>query len=255
MKTVTPPSFRQRMLRGARAVAVGARLARPSRSGGSATILLYHSLADGPLRRFVDPARRMTPEDFDRHCAWLARHRKVISLGALVECLRSGGRPEPGSVVITFDGGYLDTANTAAPILARHGLRATLFVSTDAIDASLPFWGDRLYTAFRMRRRKKVEMRGRSFDLTRPQQELVVYRRLCALLTACDAQERAGTPRRDRVPARRRGARAPHHPGLVRGPRPRRAQARLGGGQSRARRGSTSRHTRTRSCATTSPGR
>ena len=94
MKTVPPPSIKQRMLRGARAVAAGTRLARPSRHASSATILLYHSLADGPVRRFVDPARRITPDAFDRHCAWLARNRRVISLGALVQCLRGGGRPE-----------------------------------------------------------------------------------------------------------------------------------------------------------------
>jgi peptidoglycan/xylan/chitin deacetylase (PgdA/CDA1 family) len=190
VKTIPPPSFKQRMSRGFRAAAVHGRLCKPERAGNAASILAYHSVVDGPLRRFVDPARRLAPESFDRHCAWLARNRKVLSLTALVQCLRSGGRPEPGTVVITFDGGYRDNLHTAAPILARYRLPATLFLPTDSIEAGSPHWGDRLYTAFRMRRRKELELRGRCFDLSKRGEELAAYQSLTSMLMVCDGRVR-----------------------------------------------------------------
>jgi peptidoglycan/xylan/chitin deacetylase (PgdA/CDA1 family) len=190
MKTLPPPSFKQRMSRGVRAIAVRTRLCKPQHAGNTASILTYHSLVDGPRHRFVDPARRTAPEVFDRHCAWLARHRKVVSLSALVQCLRAGGQPEPGSVVITFDGGYLDNLQTAAPILGRYGLPATLFVATDSIESAAPYWGDRLYAAFCRRRRNKLELRGKAFDLTNRKQELLAYRVLASMLTVSHADVR-----------------------------------------------------------------
>jgi peptidoglycan/xylan/chitin deacetylase (PgdA/CDA1 family) len=190
VKTIPPPSFKQRMLRGFQAAAVHSRLCKPERAGHAAAILVYHSVVDGPLRRFVDPARRLAPESFDRHCAWLARNRTVVSLSALVQCLRGGGRPEPGTVVITFDGGYLDNLHIAAPILARHRLPATLFVPTDSIEDGSPYWGDRLYTAFRMSRRKKLELRGKCFDLKKRREELAAYQSLTSMLMACDGAAR-----------------------------------------------------------------
>ncbi len=175
---------------GVRAAAVRGRLCKPGRLGGTASILVYHSVVDGPLRRFVDPARRLAPEEFDRHCAWLARHRKVVSLSSLVQCLRGGGRPEPGSVVITFDGGYLDNLHIAAPILARYDHPATVFLPTDTVEDGSPQWGDRLYTAFRMRRRKKLGLRGVNFDLRKRREELAAFQMLSSMLTVCDRETR-----------------------------------------------------------------
>jgi peptidoglycan/xylan/chitin deacetylase (PgdA/CDA1 family) len=51
-------------------------------------------------------------------------------------------------VSITFDDGYLDNAEVAAPCLDRHGLRATYFVSTGFVDGA-PMWFDEASVAFR----------------------------------------------------------------------------------------------------------
>lgn len=167
---------------GVQAAAVHTRMCSPARAGNGATILRYRSIADGPLRRFIDPAWRLSPSTFERHCAWLATHRTVVSLSNLVETLRSGGRPEPGTVVITFDAGYRDSLDIAAPILARFELPATLFLASDYVEEVAPHWGDRLYTTFRMRRHQEFELHGRCFDLNRQGEALAAYRALSAEL-------------------------------------------------------------------------
>ena len=189
--TIRTPSLRRRIRDGLQAAISHARLCSPERAGGGATILMYHSIAAGPVRHFVDPAWHLEPSVFERQCAWLARHRTVVALTDLADTLRRGAEPAPGTVVITFDDGYLDNLQIAAPILARHELPATLFLPTDYIDRAAPQWVDRLYTAFRMRRRQHLEALGRSYDLAHREEELEAYHSLSdALIGEADVEAR-----------------------------------------------------------------
>ena len=179
MKTLPPPSIKQRMLQGIQAAAVHARLCRPERAGGRATVLRYQSVADGPIERYVDPARHLSPGEFERHCSLLAAKRNVVSLSSLVERVKRQVPPTPGSVAISFDFGYLDNLTIAAPILARYDLPATFFLATDYVEDGREHWGDRLYNIFRMRRHQVLEFEGQSFALTRSAQARAAYLLLC----------------------------------------------------------------------------
>jgi glycosyltransferase involved in cell wall biosynthesis/peptidoglycan/xylan/chitin deacetylase (PgdA/CDA1 family) len=110
----------------------GRDLWRRTRSG--TLILGYHAFGAPGERasRYVLPGRR-----FDRQLAWLRRRGyNVITLGEYVE-YRAGHRlPPPKTLVITIDDGYLDTATVARPILERHGLSATLFLTSTDADAA-----------------------------------------------------------------------------------------------------------------------
>jgi peptidoglycan/xylan/chitin deacetylase (PgdA/CDA1 family) len=86
-------------------------------------ILTYHA---------VNPSWRsplsVTPDRFERHCAWLARRRRVVPAGEAARRIESSGRLPSKIVSITFDDGYADLFDHALPALARHGLPATVFV-------------------------------------------------------------------------------------------------------------------------------
>lgn len=103
---------------------------------GRVPILMYHRIAedgaDGgpePLRRF-----RVTPAMFDAQLGLLRRAGfHTIGLDEWYWHLMMR-RPLPGRpILITFDDGYRDIAEHAAPILRRHGMVATVFVVTDAV--------------------------------------------------------------------------------------------------------------------------
>lgn len=95
-----------------------------------AIILMYHSIAADDIAEFVDPPNRLSPAMFERQMAFLSEHRRVVPLSQVVEEIVSGASPSAGTVCITFDDGYLDNLNTAAPILEKHKLFATLFLAT-----------------------------------------------------------------------------------------------------------------------------
>lgn len=109
---------------------------------GRAVILRYHSVsseADG-THLCLDPGLAVLPEDFDRQCAWLRRHYRVVSLDEMVDALQAGRALPPKAVALTFDDGYLDNYTRAFPILQRHGLNATFYVSTGCIDNRTILW-------------------------------------------------------------------------------------------------------------------
>jgi len=68
----------------------------------------------------------------------VARLFNVLSLGEAIERLRSRSLP-PRAVAITFDDGYVNNLEVAAPILAARGLTATFFITTGFIEGGQMF--------------------------------------------------------------------------------------------------------------------
>ena len=105
-----------------------------------AVVLVYHRVGE----RHLDPWRLMVdPEIFGGQMQALARDWSPLSLAELVEGLARRRLPER-AVAVTFDDGYADNLEIAAPILAEHGIPATLFIATGLVDADGPPWWDQL---------------------------------------------------------------------------------------------------------------
>ena len=101
-------------------------------------VLLYHRIA-GPRRdpQLLDVSGR----NFDEHLAILARTTTPLPLDEF-ELLRRAGRLPARAVAVTFDDGYADNLHAAAPALVRHGIPATVFITTGMIGSEREFWWD-----------------------------------------------------------------------------------------------------------------
>src|SRR6185295_18108957 len=130
-----------------------------------------------PESAWVDPRYHVPPAEFDAQMAFLSRHRKVVSMTQLASALEAGRDLPAGTVVVTFDDGYRDNLTVAAPILARYGLPATLYLATSYVSRSENQWIDRLFGLFRSRTREELafEAEGGRFDLRDPLQERTAY--------------------------------------------------------------------------------
>lgn len=109
-------------------------------------ILMYHRI------NVVTPStppitRRLTvhPAVFARQMRWLRRHGyRTITQRQLFEGLLCGRPLGRRPILVTFDDGYRDALRYAAPVLARHGMRATAYVITGRISN-----GDRSFLTWR----------------------------------------------------------------------------------------------------------
>lgn len=105
-----------------------------------AVILMYHRIgpADG------DPWHLgVSPERFDEHLAVLTSVMRPLSMAQLVEGLHERRLPRRAAVV-TLDDGYANNLHTAKPLLERHGVPATVFVTSGYVGSPREFWWDEL---------------------------------------------------------------------------------------------------------------
>jgi peptidoglycan/xylan/chitin deacetylase (PgdA/CDA1 family) len=86
-----------------------------------ALIITYHSVEPGPAPLCIEPER------FRAHLSCLAElGATVLTVAELAEQLRRDDLPER-AVALTFDDGYASVARIAAPLMAEHGFRGTVF--------------------------------------------------------------------------------------------------------------------------------
>jgi peptidoglycan/xylan/chitin deacetylase (PgdA/CDA1 family) len=101
------------------------------------SILIYHRVLPNQdkLRPSIIDATR-----FNNHIRHLSNNYNVIPLIDAIERLQNNTLPKK-SLCITFDDGYLDNVEVALPILKKHKLTATFFVSTGFLDGK-SMWND-----------------------------------------------------------------------------------------------------------------
>jgi peptidoglycan/xylan/chitin deacetylase (PgdA/CDA1 family) len=99
-------------------------------------VVAFHRVSDDAENSSIN----CTPNEFRRYCEFLRRHFSVVPLSEVVNRLQAK-RSLSGIAAITFDDGYDDNANAAAPILDRLDLPATFFVATNFIGSrTQAFW-------------------------------------------------------------------------------------------------------------------
>jgi peptidoglycan/xylan/chitin deacetylase (PgdA/CDA1 family) len=99
-----------------------------------------------------------TGEDFAALLGWVAHQFRVLSLTEAIYRLRARSLPSR-ALVITFDDGYADNVEVAAPILRRYGLPAIFFVATGFLDGGRPFI-DTLIDAAGEARQHELDLTG-----------------------------------------------------------------------------------------------
>lgn len=113
------------------------------RRGASLTVLAYHRimpLSSPDSYPFDLDLISATPAQFDWQMQYVRQHLNPVSLARVIEHLRTGEPLPDRAVAITFDDGFSDTYRYAFPILQRHCVPATVFVTTGYVDSGEPFW-------------------------------------------------------------------------------------------------------------------
>jgi peptidoglycan/xylan/chitin deacetylase (PgdA/CDA1 family) len=88
-------------------------------------ILAYHSISEGR------PPLRVPPPLFEWQVSWLESNAHVMPLEEVVVALANRSALPDRAVALTFDDGFLDFYSSAAPLLRKARMPATVFLPTD----------------------------------------------------------------------------------------------------------------------------
>lgn len=104
------------------------------------SILMYHRIADDEFNPW---GTIISPRAFEDQLAWIARRRTPLPLSEFAELQRAGSLPRD-AIALTFDDGYADNAEVAAPLLQKFGVPATIFLPVEWVERGEPYWWDEL---------------------------------------------------------------------------------------------------------------
>lgn len=116
-------------------------------SSQQALVLAYHRVVSNsdPTAVLSFKELNVSPEEFEKQVVNLKKYFNILSLDELLFHLESGESLHRPSCLITFDDGWMDNFQNAYPILKKHKVPATIFLSTGFIGTKRIYWTHKLW--------------------------------------------------------------------------------------------------------------
>jgi peptidoglycan/xylan/chitin deacetylase (PgdA/CDA1 family) len=147
-------------------------------------VLTYHRVGESYNQKFMDEYL------FEQQLIWLKRYFNPVGLdeGLL---LQQQGRLPKRAVTITIDDGYLDSYTTIFPLLKKHGLEATFFISTSGVTKGY-LWDELISSAILTLATDVSELKfeGQIYDLTTHNARLTCASIIVLKIKYCSLKER-----------------------------------------------------------------
>jgi peptidoglycan/xylan/chitin deacetylase (PgdA/CDA1 family) len=122
------------------------RILRSLKSGTTLLVLMYHDFANsdeaGSIGSYL--RERVSHAQFEAHLSILARNCRVLSVEQAVNEMAMDGELAEDTVCITFDDGYRSVYDIAYPLLRKHDLPATVYLTNDWINGKMRLWWEQL---------------------------------------------------------------------------------------------------------------
>jgi peptidoglycan/xylan/chitin deacetylase (PgdA/CDA1 family) len=111
-------------------------------------ILLYHRLVDDRSKYLSKgPVVHHHIKHFKNELRYLKKNFEILSMDEAVQRMKLGLGFKRPSVAITFDDGYQDNYTLAYPVLKKHGVSATIYLTTSLIGTMARTWPDQIELA------------------------------------------------------------------------------------------------------------
>jgi len=112
-------------------------------------ILLYHRMVEDSSKYLNKGAvvhHRI--KHFKGEIPYFKRNYQILTMDEVVDHLKFGKAFRRPSIAITFDDGYLDNYTLAYPVLKKHGVPATIYLTTSLIGTTDRTWTEEIGVAF-----------------------------------------------------------------------------------------------------------
>lgn len=134
-------------------------LRRKTEAGVGLIVLAYHNVVKEE-KNFEFSGMEVEARIFKEQMKYLKKYFDFISLEHAMNYLDTTPEKIKNKVVITFDDGYLDNFEVAAPILKKYNIPATIFVTTEPIKNKSQIWGNAIWTVVTVSKKKVFQIEG-----------------------------------------------------------------------------------------------
>jgi peptidoglycan/xylan/chitin deacetylase (PgdA/CDA1 family) len=153
-------------------------------------VLTYHRIAEPGADLFYDPVISATPESFRAQVDWLGRSVRILTLSEAMERIASPAPWREPAALVTFDDGYRDNFEVAAPILRDRGIPATFFLPAAFVESPRLPWWDEVACVVKQTRVRRLELPPLSIDLDAAPRSAAIRAIITAFLDETIGDER-----------------------------------------------------------------
>jgi peptidoglycan/xylan/chitin deacetylase (PgdA/CDA1 family) len=111
-----------------------------------AVVLMYHRVVDPEdlEKVYSHPGIIVETPTFEKHLRFLRAHFHVVSLREFRDHMINGRPFAKRTCLVTFDDGWEDNYTRAFPLLAKHNVPATIFLTSGYVGTGRRFWQESL---------------------------------------------------------------------------------------------------------------
>jgi peptidoglycan/xylan/chitin deacetylase (PgdA/CDA1 family) len=152
----------------------------------AAIILMYHSVRDNPqdCADSIGTANIHAAEKFRKQMEVLARNYNPVTVEDIRLYLAGERKVPKRPVVVTFDDGYADNFEVAAPVMNRLGIPGSFYLTAASVDTGrLPWFCNLRHALATTRKRSWVDSAGRTWTLNDDVQRAGAFAAECETLT------------------------------------------------------------------------
>ncbi|MBN07654.1 MAG: polysaccharide deacetylase [Rhodospirillaceae bacterium] len=158
-------------------------------------ILLYHGVTSSSSIGIENVSRKHISEvEFRRQIRFVKENCNPLTIEQVVYHCRTGQKFPPHSVAITFDDGFKNNFEIAAPVLREYQVPAVFYVCAGVINTDLMFWVDELECCINSTKKKKIKLKlggETSFKVGTYEEKLTALEKIKSFCKLCSSIEKS----------------------------------------------------------------
>ena len=157
---------------------------------GKGAILVYHRVVkDEEIEEDLELGLTVSCSNFEKHIKEIKSKYKICSMDEFVGNLKK--KTDEFMVTITFDDGYKDNLYQALPILTKHEVPASIYVTTRFLNQEVDIWWYELGEVIQNRTEISFEYKEKKFNflLDNKKRKFLAYQNLMKLFKSLKIDE------------------------------------------------------------------